>query len=98
MNLARVRRWRREYREGLEEWRARVELTAGDWAGQKRRAKERMAEQDRLIEAGVGIRGRISQAMVMAGPLRTDEWLPSANVAGVGRRLGRLSAAEMEVE
>jgi hypothetical protein len=92
----------RQYREDLAAWRERMAEVAREteaaYVRQKWAAEGRMAQQDAMIEAGRGIYGRITGDMVRAGPLRTDEWLPSPNVAGVGRRLGRLHAAELEIE
>lgn len=97
MNAARVRRFRRAYREHLATWAPR-EWTDGELLAQKLVAVARMRAQDAMIEAGRGLYGRITQSMLWAGPLRTDEWIPAPEMRGIGRRLGRLSAAELEVE
>lgn len=97
MNPARVRRLRMAYREHLATWRP-VEWPEATLLAQKGVAEMRMADQDRLIEIGRGIYGRVTATMLRAGPLQTDDWIPAPQTAGIGRRLTRLSAAEMDVE
>lgn len=96
LNPARARRFRRAYREHLATW-CPVEWPDYVLAAQKMKAEIDMAQQDAMIESGRGIYGRITASMLRAGPLRTDDWIPSPEMRGVGRRLGRLSAAEMDV-
>ena len=85
------------YREHLATWRPR-EWSDYELLAQKAIAEVRMRQQDALIEQGRGIYGRITAAMVRAGPLRTDDWIPAPQMAGIGRRLTRLTAAEMDME
>lgn len=91
-----MRRYRRAYREHLADWRPR-EWSDAEIAAAKDRSERVMADQDAMIADGHGIFGRVFGRTLAAGPLRTDEWIPAPEMRGVGRRLGRLSAAEMDV-
>ena len=88
---------RHRIRRRHDDWVFRP-LPAEWWAAQQRKSIERMAIQDNMIENGQGLMGRMTAAMLRAGPLRTDEWVPAPSMQGIGRRLGRLSAAELEAE
>ena len=73
-------------------------LPASWWSIQKAKAEDRMAAQDAMIEAGMGLRGRLSVDMVRAGPLKTDEWVQPPQIRGIGRRLGNLTSSELEAQ
>ncbi len=64
----------------------------------KSKAEVRMERQDRMIADGCGLAGRTTLDMVRAGPLKTDEWIAPPTMRGIGRRIGKLSAAELEAE
>ena len=96
-SLVRARRFERRYREHLALWQPRL-FTASDWLEQQRKAQARMEQQDRMIADGCGLAGRLTKDMVAAGPLKTDEWFVAPSMAGIGRRLGRLTDRELEAQ
>ena len=96
-SLLRARRLERRYREHLASWEPRL-FSDAEWLEQQRKAQARMDRQDRMISDGCGLSGRLTRDMVAAGPLKTDEWFFAPSMAGIGRRLGRLTDQELEAQ
>ena len=93
--MARPKTYRRRLLDA--EWEFRP-LPAEWWREVKKKAEARMARQDQMTLDGCGLAGRTTLDMTRAGPLKTDEWVAAPSMRGIGRRIGKLSAAELEAE
>jgi hypothetical protein len=97
MNAIQRVMWRRRERAAKAAWLARDEPTF-DWERTASRAKAHMEEFDRAAAVYGPLRARLAEDEVRAGPLLTDGWSLAPRMAGIGRRLGSLTAGELEAE
>jgi hypothetical protein len=98
LNAIQRMRWRRRERAAKAAWLACRDEPAFDWETTAARAMEHMAEFDRAAAVFGPLRARLAEDEVRAGPLLTDGWSLAPRMAGIGRRLGSLTAGELEAE